>query len=151
MPQSLSRITLHTVFSTKHRAAFFQDRAFRAEVHAFLGGCAKTLDCLPIEIGGVADHVHLLTTLPRTLCVAEFVKEVKRVSTLWIQERGHPWRDFHWQAGYATFSVSESQVHAVRKYVMEQEQHHQGLSFQDEYRVLLRKHGEAWDERYVWD
>ncbi|MBN8422353.1 MAG: transposase [Verrucomicrobia bacterium] len=77
------------------------------------GRCAKTLDCLPIQIGGVADHVHLLTTLSRTLAIAEFVKEIKRISTGWIQERGCLFRQFHWQAGYGCFSVSESKIDAV--------------------------------------
>lgn len=151
MPQSLARVLIHTVFSTKGREPAFHDASFRAEVHAYLGGCAKTLDCLPIQIGGVADHVHLLTTFPRTIAIAEFVKEVKRVSTLWIQERGGLFAQFHWQAGYGCFSVSESNVPAVTRYIAQQEEHHRTLTFQDEYRELLRRHGQAWDEAYVWD
>ena len=88
MPQSLGRVVIHTIFSTKGREPAFQNVAFREEMHACLGDCAKTLGCLPIQIGGVSDHVHLLTTLSRTISIAEFVKEVKRVSTGWIQERG---------------------------------------------------------------
>lgn len=151
MPQSLSRVIIHTVFSTKHRELVFTDMPLRLELHAYLGGCAKTLDCLPIQIGGVADHVHLLTTLPRTLCIADFVKEVKRVSTGWLQERGGSCAAFHWQAGYGCFSVSESLVPTVAAYIENQEKHHRTLSFQDEYRELLRRHGESWDEAYVWD
>ncbi|MGV3662424.1 MAG: IS200/IS605 family transposase [Prosthecobacter sp.] len=151
MPQSLARVLIHTVFSTKDRDAAFQDAAFRAEVHAYMGGCAKTLDCLPIQIGGTADHVHLLTTLSRTLAVAEFVKEVKRVSTNWIQKRGGLFQQFHWQAGYGCFSVSESKIAAVARYIETQEEHHRKISFQEEYRELLRRHGQAWDEEYVWD
>lgn len=99
----------------------------------------------------MSDHVHLLTTLARTLSVAEFVKETKRVSTNWIQERNGMWSQFHWQAGYASFSVSESDVGTVEQYILGQERHHRTQSFQDEYREFLRKHGETWDERYVWD
>jgi putative transposase len=151
MPQSLARVLIHTVFSTKDRDLAFQDPAFRSEVHAYLGGCAKALGCLPIQIGGVTDHVHLLTTLSRTLAIAEFVKEVKRASTNWIQERGGLFRQFHWQAGYGCFSVSESKMAAVVRYIEAQEAHHQTISFQDEYRELLRKHGQTWDETYLWD
>jgi putative transposase len=151
MPQSLARVLIHTVFSTKGRESAFHDPAFRSEVHAYLGGCAKALDCLPIQIGGVADHVHLLTTLSRTIAIAEFVKEIKRVSTNWIQERGGMFRQFHWQAGYGCFSVSESNVNAVTRYIERQEEHHRKITFQDEYRELLRRHGQAWDEAYVWD
>jgi REP element-mobilizing transposase RayT len=151
MPQSFARIVIHTVFSTKQRVSCFQDRAFREEAHAFVGGCAKALGCLPIEIGGVSDHVHLLTTLARTTSVAEFVKETKRVSSNWIQQRGGMWSKFHWQAGYASFSVSESNIGPVRQYIVDQERHHRNRSFQDEFREFLREHEETWDERYVWD
>lgn len=151
MPQSIARVLIHTVFSTKSREPAFQDPAFRSEVHAYLGGCAKALDCLPIQIGGVADHVHLLTTLSRTMAIAEFVKEVKRVSTNWIQKRGGLFDQFHWQAGYGCFSVSESNLNAVSRYILMQEEHHRKITFQDEYRELLRRHGQTWDEAYVWD
>ncbi len=151
MPQSLARVIIHTVFSTKNRESVFHDMAFRSEVHAYLGGCAKTLNGLPIQVGGVADHVHLLTTLPRTLCIADFVKEVKRVSTGWIQERAGMFSHFHWQAGYGTFSVSESLIPKVVHYIKNQEEHHRKVSFQDEYRELLRRHEQKWDEAYVWD
>lgn len=151
MPQSLARVLIHTVFSTKEREPVFQNAEFRAELHAFVGGCAKTLECYPLQIGGVEDHVHLLTTLSRTTAIAEFVKEVKRVSTGWIQTRGGLFRQFHWQAGYGCFSVSESQVSAVMRYIQRQEEHHRQRTFQEEYRELLERHGQRWDERYVWD
>jgi REP element-mobilizing transposase RayT len=151
MPQSLSRVVIHTVFSTKGRQPAFHDQAFRAEMHSYLGGCAKTLGCLPIQIGGVSDHVHLLTTLARTVSIAEFVKEVKRVSTGWIQQRGGMFRQFHWQAGYGCFSVSETDAQAVVLYIEGQEEHHRTTTFQVEYRALLCQHGEKWDETYVWD
>ena len=151
MPQSISRVVLHTVFSTKARVPAFQSAAFRGEVHSYLGGCAKTLDCLPIRIGGASDHVHVLATLARTISIAEFVKEVKRVSTGWIQERGGLFRQFRWQTGYASFSVSESDVPIVVRYIEGQDEHHRVVTFQDEYREFLRVHGEKWDERYVWD
>jgi len=150
MAQSLSRILIHTVFSTKDRVPFLRDPGFREQMHSYLGGCAKSAGCPPIRIGGVDDHVHLLTTLSRTLAVAEFVKEIKRNSSLWAKgkERGG---DFAWQAGYGCFSVSESLVSSVSRYVEKQEDHHRVMTFQEEYRELLRRHGEEWDERYVWD
>ncbi len=150
MPQSLSRILIHTVFSTKNRAHFFKEAVFRDELHSYLGGCANSLNCFPIQISGVEDHVHLLTTLSRTVAVADFVKEVKRNSTLWAKdEKGQG--DFAWQSGYGCFSVSESQVETVSRYVENQEGHHRKITFKEEYRELLRRHGEKWDERYVWD
>jgi len=152
MPQSFSRVLIHTVFATKGREPAFHDMAFRAEVHAYLGGCSKALDCLPVQVGGTADHVHLLTTLARTISVAEFVKEIKRVSTNWIQQEGAGlFRQFHWQAGYGCFSVSESNVGTVTRYIERQEEHHHKITFQEEYRELLRRHGQTWDEAYIWD
>lgn len=150
MPQSLSRILIHTVFSTKNRAPFLSEPSFRDEMHAYLGGCANTLGCLSIRNGGTEDLVHLLTTLSRTVAVAEFIKEVKRNSTLWAKGKGGN-GDFAWQSGYGCFSVSESQTGVVSRYIGNQEEHHRKITFQDEYREMLRLHGEKWDECYVWD
>lgn len=120
-------------------------------MHAYLGGIARTLECVPLRVGGVEDHVHLLLGQARTVCAADLVKELKRLSTEWMRKKGS--RDFYWQAGYGIFSVSKSNLDAVADYVADQERHHHGkkVSFQDEYREMLRKHGVAWDEQFVWD
>jgi REP element-mobilizing transposase RayT len=139
------------VFSTKERPAAFQNPALRAELHAYLGGVSKTLDCPPLIVGGVADHVHLLGRLGRTVTQADWVKELKRVSNIWVKERGPEWTLFAWQSGYGCFSVSQSNVTRVSDYIANQEAHHDKIGFQDEFRALLRKHNLEWDERYVWD
>ncbi|MDA7881368.1 IS200/IS605 family transposase [Akkermansiaceae bacterium] len=141
---------IHTVFSTKNREPLLHDHSFRDELHSYLGGCAKSNGCNPIQIGGVEDHVHLLTTLSRTITMSEFVKEIKRNTTIWAKEE-YGQSEFSWQAGYGCFSVSESKMQAVSEYIENQERHHREITFQDEYRELLRRHGERWDERYVWD
>ena len=151
MPQSLSNVLIHTVFSTKGRQPFLGDRTIRADMHAYLGGIIKTLGCDPIKIGGVSDHVHLLTTLSRTLTTADFVKEAKRVSSVWAKSKDSSLSGFQWQTGYAVFSVAQSEYQQIASYIDRQESHHQTISFQDEYRRLLRDHGIAFDERYVWD
>ena len=151
MPQSLSVVYLHLVFSTKDRRPFLRDKTVREEMHAFLGGVSKQLDCPPILAGGVEDHIHLLARFGRTITQADWVKEVKRVSSQWIKQRDQAQHDFAWQAGYGVFSVSPSNLEAVRKYIENQEEHHRHVTFQDEFRELLRKHGIEWDERYVWD
>ena len=150
MPQSLSAVYIHLVFSTKHRQPFFRDKALREDLHSFLGGTTKTLDCPPILVGGVEDHVHLLARFGRTITQAEWVKELKRVSNIWLKESGGP-TNFEWQGGYAAFSVSQSNLEQVKKYIANQERHHQKMNFQDEVRALLRKHKMEWDERYIWD
>jgi REP element-mobilizing transposase RayT len=137
------------VFSTKERRPFLRDCKLRESVHAYLGAISKRLDCAPIMVGGVADHVHLLARFGRTITQAEWVKELKRVSNEWIQKEGIV--DFQWQAGYADFSVSRSNLQQVQAYIAGQEEHHKRISFQDELRALLRKNQMEWDERYLWD
>ena len=151
MPQSLSAVYIHLVFSTKHRRLLLRDAARRVALHAYLGSISKTLECPPILVGGAEDHVHLLCRFGRTIAQAEWVKELKRVSNLWLQEQGPDYADFEWQGGYADFSVSQSNLAEVTKYIADQEEHHRKLSFQDELRALLRRHEIEWDERYVWD
>lgn len=151
MPQSLSAVYLHCVFSTKDRQPFLSDADLRAEMHAYLGGISKQLDCAPLIIGGVADHVHILARQSRSIALAEWVKELKRVSSLWIKERAPSFREFAWQGGYGVFSVSTSGLESVEHYIATQEEHHQKQSFQDEFRAMLTKHRIEWDERYVWD
>ncbi len=151
MPQSLSRVLIHTIFSTKNRKPYFGDIEFRRQLHSYLAGTAKSLGCQPIRIGGVSDHVHLLTSLSRTLSLAEFVKEVKRVSTGWIQQRRQIHKNFRWQSGYGAFSVSESKVAEVIRYIERPKEHHRTVTFQEEFRELLRRHRVGFDERFVWD
>ena len=151
MAQSLAKIIVHTVFSTKERRPFLRDQTLREELHRYLGGILSHRDCQPIIVGGVEDHVHLLSTLSRTCQPAELVKEVKRGSSLWIKERDQTLRDFGWQNGYGIFSLGFSQIKDVRDYIAGQETHHHEVSFQDEFRALLGRYEIPFDERYVWD
>jgi putative transposase len=150
MPQSLSVVYIHLVFSTKHRHPFLRDESLRQDLHAFLGGTSKTLECAPILVGGVEDHVHLLARFGRTITQADWVKELKRVSNIWLKDEGGL-SNFEWQGGYADFSVSQSNLEQVKSYIANQTEHHRKLSFQEEVRALLRKHEMEWDERYIWD
>jgi REP-associated tyrosine transposase len=151
MPQSLAKILVHTVFSTKDRRPFLRDRALRDELHCYLGGILTNLDCQPIIVGGVEDHVHCLSALSRTCEAAAMVKEVKRGSSLWLKTKDPQLQDFAWQNGYGIFSVGFSQIESVRSYIAEQENHHRRISFQDEFRQLLKRYEIEFDERYVWD
>ena len=151
MPQSLAKILVHTVFSTKERRPFLRDRALRDEMHRYLGGILSNLKCQPIIIGGVEDHVHILSTLARICSAAEMVKEVKRGSSIWIKTKSPSLHDFCWQNGYGIFSIGFSQIPDVNLYIANQEEHHRHMSFQDEYRKLLERYQIEYDERYVWD
>jgi REP element-mobilizing transposase RayT len=151
MSQSLAKILVHTVFSTKDRAPFLRDRELREQLHHYLGGILSKLDCQPIIVGGVEDHVHFLCSLSRTREPSAMVKEVKRGSSLWLKGRSPELRDFAWQSGYGIFSIGVSQIESVRSYIAEQEEHHKKVSFQDEFRLFLRKYEIPFDERHIWD
>jgi len=151
MSQSLAKILVHAVFSTKERRPLLRDKAIREELHRYLGGILANHDCQPIIVGGVEDHVHLLCALSRTCEAAEMVKEIKRGSSLWLKTHDPGLRDFAWQKGYGIFSIGFSQIGEVKHYIAGQEEHHRKVSFQDEYRQLLKRYEIEFDERYVWD
>jgi REP element-mobilizing transposase RayT len=150
MPQSLAKILVHTIFSTKERRPFLRDKSLR-----YLGGILAHHDYQPLNqpliIGGTEDHVHILSRLPRTGNAADMVKEAKRGSSLWLKTKSPDLHDFAWQNGYGIFSVGFSQVETVRHYIAGQEEHHRKVSFQDEYREFLKRYEIDCDERYVWD
>jgi REP element-mobilizing transposase RayT len=151
MSQSLAKILVHVVFSTKDRRPFLRDELLREELHHYLGGILNQLGCQPVIAGGVADHVHILCALSRTVTAAEMVKEVKRGSAVWLKTKGPELHDFAWQNGYGIFSIGFSQVETVRDYIARQEEHHWQVSFQDELREFLRRYEMEGDERYLWD
>ena len=123
----------------------------RSELHAYIGGIIANHDGRLLKAGSVSDHVHLLIAHPRTCAPALLVQEIKTGSSKWLKTQAPHYAAFHWQSGYGIFSVSASHRAAVESYLERQSEHHRKVSFQDEYRQLLRKYGIAWDERYVWD
>src|SRR5437879_5090434 len=133
MPQSHAQIYLHIVFSTKQHRPFLQNPAVREEAHKYLGGTCNKLGCPVLRVGGVADHVHILCRLGRTIAVADLVKELKRDSSKWLKGKGPGLESFQWQNGYGAFSVSPTHVEALRRYIANQEEHHRTVSFQDEF------------------
>ena len=150
MPQSLSKVIVHIVFSTKEREPWL-DENVRARTHAYLATVCRDLGAELAHVGGVADHVHIVTMLPRTLSQAQLIEHIKKTSSKWIKTVDIRYRAFSWQRGYGAFSVSPSQLRMVVQYVESQPEHHRTCTFQEEYRKILRKHGVDFDERYVWD
>jgi len=151
MSQSLARVVLHVVFSTKNRVPFLKDPELRGRLHASMAGVLQNIGCEPILINGAEDHVQILCNLSRTVTIAGLVEKAKTGPSKWMKEQGAAYRDFHWQGIYGSFSVSQSNVEQVRAYVATQEEHHCEVSYQDGFRALCRKHGVEIDERYVWD
>lgn len=150
MPQSLSKVLVHIIFSTNSREPWL-DANVRPRMHAYLATICRDLGAEFVHVGGVADHVHIVTTLPRTLSQAQLIEQIKKTSSKWIKTLDARYRAFSWQRGYGAFSVSPSQTDAVLRYIGSQKEHHRTRTFQEEYRELLRKHGIDFDERYVWD
>lgn len=150
MPQSLSKVILHIIFSTKNREPWLESNV-RPRVHGYLATVCRDLGAESVHVGGVGDHVHVVATLPRTFSQAEFIEHIKKTSSKWIKTLDARYRGFFWQRGYGVFSVSCSQLESVLQYVETQQDHHRTRTFQEEYRELLRKHSVDFDERYVWD
>ncbi len=150
MAQSLSRLLIHLVFSTKNREPILHPN-IRTELHPYLAVTLDNIGCPSLRIGGVADHVHLFFGLSRTRTVADTVETVKTRSSRWIKTKGSEFAAFRWQSGYGAFSVSQSDADRVVAYVANQEHHHQHQTFQDEYRTLLERYRIDYNETYVWD
>lgn len=141
------RLHYHLVFSTKGREPWI-DASWRSRLHEYLGGTVRGLDGISQGIGGVADHVHLLVGLKATHCLADFVRELKKASSVWMHEE-RKLAGFAWQEGYAAFTVSASARYAVREYIAQQEEHHRTRSFRDELVAMLRGAGVEYDARYL--
>jgi len=150
MPQSLARLHIHLIFSTKNRDNLITDTV-RVPLHSYMSTVLHNLGCHPILINSVRDHVHLLFDLARTEAVSQVVEDLKKSSSKWIKTQGSEFSTFAWQSGYGAFAVSESNAEAVRKYIANQEEHHRRKTFQEEYRELLAQHQILFDEKYVWD
>ena len=150
MSQSLSSILIHLVFSTKNREHFITP-TIEAELHPYMAKIFRELQSPSLAIDGTSDHVHVLFSLARVVTVADLVEELKTSTSKWIKTKGGEFRNFHWQRGYGAFSIGQSNVEALKRYIREQKKHHQHRTFQDEYRKFLNAYGIDYDERYVWD
>jgi putative transposase len=150
MPQSLARVLVHLVFSTKNRAAVLTPE-IRTELHPYLSVVLNNDGCPSLRVGGVEDHVHLFFALSRTRSIAQVVENVKTSSSKWLKTKDPALADFHWQSGYGIFSVSQSNADEVIDYILRQEEHHSKMTFQDELRRPLERYEVEYDERYVWD
>jgi putative transposase len=140
----------HCVFATKERRPLIQ-QPLRDRLWPFLGGIARQNQMKAIEIGGVSDHVHILLSLPSTLSIAKALQLIKGGSSKWVHETfPEHWR-FQWQAKYGAFGVSISQLDKTVRYIQNQEKHHQKMTFQEEFLLLLKKHNIEYDERYLWE
>jgi REP element-mobilizing transposase RayT len=150
MPQSLAKIYLHIVFSTKDRKHLIKSD-IESELYKYIAGILKALNCTALLINGTADHIHILNILSRTQAVSHVLEEIKKNSSKWIKGKGNEYKNFYWQAGYGAFSVSQSKIEVVKNYIYNQKEHHKICTFKEEYRRFLKEYNIEYDERYVWD
>jgi REP element-mobilizing transposase RayT len=150
MPQSLANVLLHLVFSTKGRIPFIRSD-IEDELWRELATICRTLGCPAHGVGGTADHVHIVCSLARTVTIADALREIKADSSKWIKRKGARYAEFAWQNGYGAFSIGQSKLDDLKGYIAGQKEHHRELTFQEEFRRLLRRYKVAFDERYVWD
>ena len=150
MAQSLSKIYLHIIFSTKNRCPWIVEK-IQSELYAYMATVLKSWDSPAIIIGGMPDHIHLLLLFSKNYSVSKVIEQAKKRTSKWIKTKGKEFENFYWQNGYGAFSVSQSQLDTVRDYIANQKEHHKHLSFKDEYRSFLKKYEIPYDERYIWD
>lgn len=150
MAQSLSKIRVHVIFSTKGRVPCLSSE-IRPELYAYAATVLKNVDCPAIQIGGTEDHIHILCTLSKNTSVAKLVEEIKKPTSRWLKSKGDRFQEFYWQNGYGAFSVSQSDVKRVREYILNQEAHHGKVTFQEEFRKFLERYEVEFDEKHIWD
>jgi REP element-mobilizing transposase RayT len=148
MSQSLSKVLLHIVFSTKHREDLIPEEC-QKDLHAYIAGTCRALGSEAYRVGGTADHIHIACTLPRTTTTSNFLKDIKSSSSKWLKTKIGA-NEFAWQAGYGVFSLGQSQLETLIRYIDNQHDHHKQFSFKDELLDLLRKYQVDYDERYLW-
>jgi len=150
MSQSLCLNLVHLIYSTKNREPNITPEV-APKLFAFQAGVFQEWQCPALIIGGTADHVHTLFMLSKNHALIKIIEEVKRASSKWIKTEDASLASFHWQNGYGAFSVSQSHVAKVRRYIEQQIEHHRTRTFQEEFRLFLKRHNVEYDERYVWD
>jgi len=148
--QSLAKVYVHLVFSTKNQREII-DADIEKELHPYMAKLFRECDSPSIIINGASNHIHNLFLLSRKFTISQVVEKVKKTSSKWIKTKGKQYKSFYWQNGYGAFSISQSHVDVVKKYISDQKPHHTKTSFKDEYIKLLQKYGIEYDERYVWD
>jgi REP-associated tyrosine transposase len=150
MPQSLTCLNYHVVFSTKDRRDLIVDE-FQKDLYKYIGGIFKGMKSKLIAVGGMPDHIHLLGSLHKELSISDALRTIKTNSSKWVHTEYPERRNFAWQAGYAAFSVSFSRMDSVDEYIANQVSHHRRKNFKSELRTLLKKHEIEFDERYLWE
>jgi len=138
----------HCVFATKGRETSLSAE-IRERLWPYLGGVARENGMKALAIGGVADHVHMLLSLPAKMSVAKAMQLLKGNSSKWIHETFPKLRNFAWQEGYAAFSIGVSGIEETRAYIRNQEEHHRTRTYREEVIMFLKRHRLPFDEAMI--
>ena len=149
MAQSLSKVLLHIIFSTKNREKLIPE-SLELELHTYIASICRAHGSEAYRVGGTSNHIHIACLLPRNLLISKLLEEIKKSSSLWIKKKDNELKNFSWQAGYGVFSVSQSHLSMLIKYIENQHKHHEKKSFKDEYLELLEKYNVEYDDQYLW-
>ncbi len=150
MPQSLSNIPIHIIWSTKDRQPFIKPE-IETELFRYMASIFREYESPAPVINGTENHVHILSILSRKITVAKLVEMVKKGSSKWIKTKGVDYQNFYWQSGYAALGIGQSNIEGLKRYIANQKEHHRKRTFQEEYIAFLKKYNIEYDERYVWD
>ena len=150
MSKSYCNLLYHIVFSTGNREPWLGPEG-SPRIHQYIGAIVKKEGGIPLAISGTADHIHILTKLRQDKSMSDAVRSMKANSSRWIRQTFPNAVAFKWQTGYGAFSVSQSQVADIKEYIMNQEEHHRSVTFEEEFRALLEKHGMKYEEGWRKD
>ena len=150
MSQSLSKMYIHVTYGTRFRKNLIS-RDFAPQLHAYLAAVHKDQDCPALIINSVPDHIHILFRMSKTVYLADLIEHVKKNSSKWVKCQSFGSESFYWQNGYGAFSISSSKVESFRSYIKKQKEHHQNMSFEEEYKDMLKENNVEFDARYIWD
>lgn len=148
MSQSLSKLYVHAVFHIKSTSSGIK-REDRDKLFRYISTIIKDKRSIPIVINGTYNHVHILFVLSKNMALSKMMEEIKKNSSRWIKRLSSGYRNFSWQGGYACFSVSQSKQEQTKKYILDQELHHQKISFKEELLLFLKEYDVDYDERYL--
>jgi len=149
MAQTLVCSRVHVVFSTKDRRPMITPEV-EPELYAYMAGTAKNLNSPCLAVGGTSNHVHLLVSQSKNMALSRLMEEIKKSSSKWIKSKGAALRTFGWQDGYGAFTIGQSQVEALERYIAGQKERHEKQTYEEELVSLLKKYGVQYDERYIW-
>ncbi len=149
MPQSLSKLYIHAIFHIKNNECHIRPED-ENELYSYIGGIIKLSKSIPIIIGGTENHIHILCIMSKNISLADLMEDIKRNSSKWIKTKDIHYRDFAWQGGYSGYSVSQSKVEVVKKYIEDQKNHHKQQTFEEEYILFLKEYNVDYDEKFLW-